>query len=132
MCLRQRPTYTAITLIFQGLKGVENVYTQHSCLLKEILEDLFKGRSLDPQFPFIGSELTFRRPPQQVVVFIIGGATYEEALAVHAMNLSGNKCILGGTTIHNSESFISEVLGATTGVPAKHTRSLQQFHNAEG
>lgn len=117
---------------FQGLKGVENVYTQHNCLLKEILDDLFKGRPLDPQFPFIGSELSFRRPPQQVVVFIIGGATYEEAMAVHTMNLSGYKCILGGTTIHNSESFIKEVLATTTGVPIKHSRSLQQFHSTDG
>lgn len=114
------------------MKGVENVYTQHSCLLKEILDDVFKGRPLDPQYPFIGSELSFRRPPQQVIVFIVGGVTYEEALAVHSLNLSGYKCILGGTTIHNSESFINDVLDATIGVPIKHTRSLVQFHNAEG
>lgn len=112
------------------MKGVENVYTQHTCMLKEILEDLFKGRPLDPQFPFIGTELSFRRPPQQVIVFIIGGATYEEALAIHTMNLAGNRCILGSTTIHNSESFIGEVLAATNGVPMKHSRSLQQFHTS--
>lgn len=115
----------------QGLKGVENVYTQHTCALKEILEDVFKGRPLDPVFPCIGSELSFRRPPQQVIVFIVGGATYEEALAVHAMNLSGYKCILGGTTIHNSDTFIQEVLSATSGIPIKHSRSLQQFHIAD-
>lgn len=40
----------------KGLKGVENVFTQHSCLLKEILEDLFKGRSIDQLYPFNGSE----------------------------------------------------------------------------
>lgn len=116
--------------MIQGLKGVENVYTQHSCLLKEVLEDVFKGRPLDPMYPCIGSELSFRRPPQQVIVFIVSGATYEEALAVHSLNLSGYKCILGGTTIHNSDSFIKEVIAATSGIPMKHSRSLQQFHNA--
>lgn len=113
------------------MKGVENVYTQHTCLLKEILEDVFKGRPLDQMYPLIGSELTFRRPPQQVVVFIVGGATYEEALTIHTMNLSGYRCILGGTTIHNSDSFIKEVLAATSGIRIKHSRALQQFHNAD-
>lgn len=46
--------------LIKGLKGVENVYTQHSCLLKEILEDVFKGRPLDPMYPFIGQELSHR------------------------------------------------------------------------
>lgn len=117
--------------LIKGLKGVENVYTQHSCLLKEILEDVFKGRPLDPIYPNIGQELTHRRPPQQVVVFIVGGATFEEALAVHTMNLSGYKCILGGTTIHNSESFIKEITSATSNIPIKHARSLAQFHTAD-
>lgn len=73
-----------------------------------------------------------RRPPQDVIVFIIGGATYEEALSIHSLNVAGYNCILGGTTIHNSESFIREVLSATEGVPIKHSRSLLKFHNPEG
>ncbi len=35
----------------QGLKGVENVYTQHQPLLKQILEDLAKGRLKNHQVP---------------------------------------------------------------------------------
>lgn len=46
--------------LIKGLKGVENVYTQHSCLLKEILDDVFKGRPLDPTYPCIGQELSHR------------------------------------------------------------------------
>lgn len=61
---------------------------------------------------------SFRRPPQDVVVFIIGGTTYEEALAVHSLNVSGYRCILGGTTIHNSTSFFREVMAATSGTLA--------------
>lgn len=40
----------------QGLKGVENVFTQHTCWLKEILDDVFKGRTIDPLYPCFGSE----------------------------------------------------------------------------
>lgn len=46
--------------LIKGLKGVENVYTQHSCLLKEVLDDVFKGRPLDPNYPFIGQDLPHR------------------------------------------------------------------------
>ncbi|XP_037950938.1 vacuolar protein sorting-associated protein 45 [Teleopsis dalmanni] len=118
--------------LIKGLKGVENVFTQHSPLLKETLEDVFKGRELDPQYPAINSELVpFRRPPQEVVVFIIGGATYEEALTVHQMNNSGYKVILGGTTIHNSKSFIDEVISATEGLQFKHTKSMLKYCSSE-
>lgn len=116
--------------LIKGLKGVENVYTQHVCVLKELLEEIFKGRSVDQQYPFISSEVPYRRPPTEVIVFIIGGATYEEALAVHQLNQVGYRVILGGTTIHNSDSFLEEVVAATNGAPYKHSRSLQAFHSA--
>ncbi|XP_055384171.1 vacuolar protein sorting-associated protein 45 [Condylostylus longicornis] len=119
--------------LIKGLKGIENVFTQHTCLLKEILEEVFKGRDLDPMYPNISSDVpSFRRPPQQVICFIIGGASYEEALAVHQMNNAGYKVILGATTIHNSESFIKEVLQATSGINFKHTKPLEKFHMFEG
>jgi len=41
--------------------------------------------------------------PQEIIVFMVGGATYEEAFAVYNLNktLPGVKIVLGGTTIHN-------------------------------
>lgn len=116
--------------LIKGLKGVENVYTQHVCAVKEILEEIFKGRTIDQHYPFINDVPNYRRPPKEIVAFIIGGATYEEALAVHQLNQIGYRVILGGTTIHNSESFLDEVIAATNGVPFKHSRSLQAFHSA--
>ncbi len=116
--------------LIKGLKGVENVYTQHRCVLKELLEEIFKGRPIDQIYPFISAEVPYRRPPSEVIVFIVGGATYEEALAVHQLNQQGYRVILGGTTIHNADSFIEEVIAATAGVPFKHSRSLQAFHNS--
>ncbi|KAH8418540.1 hypothetical protein KR009_012162 [Drosophila setifemur] len=114
--------------LIKGLKGVENVFTQHTPLLKETLEDVFKGRELDPLFPAINSELVpFRRPPQEAVVFIIGGATFEEALSVHQLNNAGYRVILGGTTVHNSRSFINEVMAATNGIQFKNTKSMIKY-----
>lgn len=130
---RQGELFSAVKItrnFIKGLKGVENVFTQHNCLFTEILEDVIRGRPLDPNYPTIGNDLPpFRRPPQLVVAFVIGGVTYEEALAVHNLNAAGANIILGGTTVHNSESFLKEVAAATTGIHFKHTRSLQAFHN---
>lgn len=47
----------------------------------------------------------FHFRPQDIIVFIIGGATYEEALSVYNLNRSmpGVRIVLGGTTIHNTK-----------------------------
>ena len=43
--------------------------------------------------------------PQCIIVFIVGGATYEEANCVHNFNkvTPGVKVVLGGSTIHNTK-----------------------------
>lgn len=51
--------------------------------------------------------------PQEVVVFIVGGITYEETAAIQSINkaYAGNiKIIIGGTNVHNFKSFQQEVL----------------------
>ncbi|XP_010180004.1 PREDICTED: vacuolar protein sorting-associated protein 45, partial [Mesitornis unicolor] len=46
----------AITKQFlKGLKGVENVYTQHQPLLQETLDQLIKGKLKDSQYPYLGA-----------------------------------------------------------------------------
>ncbi|XP_049838142.1 vacuolar protein sorting-associated protein 45 [Schistocerca gregaria] len=99
--------------IFKDLKGVENVYTQHVPLLKETLEDLVKGKLKESSFPYLGKGQINKRP-QDIIVFIVGGATYEESLTVYQLNKNlGVRIVLGGTTIHNSRSFLEEVKAAT-------------------
>uniref|UniRef100_A0A673JMU3 Vacuolar protein sorting-associated protein 45 n=1 Tax=Sinocyclocheilus rhinocerous TaxID=307959 RepID=A0A673JMU3_9TELE len=95
---------------FKGLKGVENVYTQHQPLLHDTLDQLIKGRLKDSQFPYLGPS-SLRDRPQDIIVFIIGGATYEEALTVYNLNrtMPGVRIVLGGTIIHNTKSFLEEV-----------------------
>uniref|UniRef100_A0A8C1P9N0 Vacuolar protein sorting-associated protein 45 n=1 Tax=Cyprinus carpio TaxID=7962 RepID=A0A8C1P9N0_CYPCA len=89
---------------FKGLKGVENVYAQHQPLLHDTLDQLIKGRLKDSQFPYLGPS-SLRDRPQDIIVFIIGGATYEEALTVYNLNrtMPGVRIVLGGTTIHNTK-----------------------------
>lgn len=99
---------------FKGLKGVENVYTQHQPLLQDTLDQLIKGRLKDGQFPYLGPS-SLRDRPQDIIVFMIGGATYEEALTVYNLNRSspGVRIVLGGSHIHNTKSFLEEVMSST-------------------
>lgn len=104
---------------FKGLKGVENVYTQHSPLLETTLQNLVKGKLREAQYPFVEGGGTSRDKPQDVVVFIVGGATYEEAKMVAGINASspGVRVVLGGTTVHNAATFMEEVEEAVAGWP---------------
>ncbi|KAM3955765.1 vacuolar protein sorting 45 [Aphomia sociella] len=114
--------------LFKGLNGVENIYTQHTPLLKDTLEDLIKGKLRENLYPTLGGDDSgYGRRPQDVIVFIVGGATYEEALCVHQINQAypGVRVVLGGTTVHNSTSFLEEVKAAMQGVHRTHTRHIK-------
>jgi vacuolar protein sorting-associated protein 45 len=88
--------------------GVENVYTQHVPVLSRILESM-KGKIKDAQFPLVSGNSQNR--PNEIIVFMIGGATYEEAAKVAEFNAQNPsmKVILGGSCIHNSASFLDEL-----------------------
>jgi vacuolar protein sorting-associated protein 45 len=60
--------------------------------------------------------------PQDIIVFMIGGTTYEESLAVYNINKQNPsiKIILGGTIIHNFKSFAEEVHHATNGILTRY------------
>ncbi|KAI9646587.1 vacuolar protein sorting-associated protein 45 [Ciborinia camelliae] len=104
---------------FKGLKGVENVYTQHSPRLELTLQNLIKGKLRDQQYPFVEGGGTTRDKPQDIVVFIIGGATFEEAKCISQINASspGIRVVLGGTSVHNSASFLEEMEDAVSSWP---------------
>ncbi|KAJ1675165.1 vacuolar protein sorting-associated protein 45 [Spiromyces aspiralis] len=114
----------------KGLKGVENVYTQHKPLLSQILDMFVQGRdpnkmsqlypvvSKVPQYPSehgpgpsdVG---VTGRSYREIIVFIVGGVTLEEEAAVAKLNanppIPGLNVIIGGTNLHNSASFLDEI-----------------------
>jgi len=50
-----------------------------------------------------------------VIVFVVGGATYEEATDLSTTyNLERDSVILGGTTVQNSKSYIADILSIQT------------------
>ncbi|XP_021819986.1 vacuolar protein sorting-associated protein 45 homolog, partial [Prunus avium] len=94
----------------RGLKGVENVYTQHQPLLFQTMESITKGRLRDVDYPFVGNHFQQGRP-QEVVIFIVGGTTYEESRSVALQNSmnTGIRFILGGSAILNSKRFLKDL-----------------------
>ncbi|XP_022768016.1 vacuolar protein sorting-associated protein 45 homolog isoform X2 [Durio zibethinus] len=94
----------------RGLKGVENVYTQHQPLLFQTMESITKGRLRDVDFPYVGNHFQQGRP-QEVIIFIIGGTTYEESRSVALQNASnsGIRFILGGSAVLNSKRFLKDL-----------------------
>ena len=94
--------------------GEQNVYTRHRPHLVSNLESLNKGLLSESVYPVMGSDAgpaTKRKPPTEIIVFMVGGVTYEEARHVAEMNVSnpGVRIILGGTCMHNCTSFLEEV-----------------------
>lgn len=117
----------------KGLKGVENIYTQHTPHLSQTLEHLFKGRLKETSYPFLdapGPNASLQRP-QDVIIFMIGGTTYEEARTVALFNqdstaastgglqtAAGTRLLLGGTCVHNSSSYLEMIRSAATTFPS--------------
>jgi hypothetical protein len=91
-----------------GLGDVENVYTKHKPLMHSTLEALFKGTLKEAVFPATVAGSAVGRP-QDVIVFMIGGTTFEEEMTVANMNAAGRNIVLGGTTVQNSKRFLDEL-----------------------
>ncbi|KAJ1983334.1 vacuolar protein sorting-associated protein 45 [Dimargaris cristalligena] len=114
---QNRDIFSRSRHVFRGLQGVENVYTQHTPHLNEIIESLYKAKNKDQDYPFIDG--VSRERPHEVIIFIVGGATYAEARLVAQLNSSnmGIRFLLGGTSIHNTESFVEELVYAFSRFP---------------
>jgi len=97
-----------------NFRGIENVYTQHTSLLKNVVDTLLKGKLRESDFPFAApcSGGSAKERPSALVVFVVGGCTYEEArdvadLKKNTPNMSS--FVLGGSCIHNTKSFLADV-----------------------
>lgn len=96
----------------KGLKGVENVYTQHRPLLEQTLLNLSKARLSESKYPYLKNEMPGRSErPQDVIVYIVGGITYEEAKVMREITTSipSFRVVGGSETVLNSKLFLGGI-----------------------
>lgn len=117
--------------LIKGLKGIENVYTQHVPLVKNLVEQLIKGKLKETSYPYLGQSL--KDKPQEVILFVVGGITYEETFGIYNLNKSLNgtsRVIIGGTCLHSFKSFMDEVnvfIGDSNKQSNNSTSSLKNY-----
>lgn len=100
-----------------SVQGVSNVYSQHSPLLMDIIEGVVKGKLSGATHPMLvsggrSSNAEGMPLPTEILIFMVGGMTYEESTKVNEFNQSNAgkiRVVLGGSTVHNSTSFLQEL-----------------------
>ena len=120
-----------------GAETASSVFTQHKPYLAKILDDVKTGKLPDAKFPSVsgapaapsagagaggGAGAGYAPAARDVIVFMLGGTTFEEAAYVAGLNAAnpapvpghlggagGFRVLLGGTSVHNSRSFLSEL-----------------------
>jgi vacuolar protein sorting-associated protein 45 len=118
--------------IVGAVQGIDNVYSQHEPLVMDTLQSLLKNKLSTRDYPVAaGSAVT--DPTDDVLIFMVGGVTYEEAYKIAEFNKTiinnssssnGNssgsgssnnsrshqqQVVLAGSTVHNSTSFLDEL-----------------------
>lgn len=102
----------------RGLKGVENVYTEHKSQVHTVADGLMKGKLEKDLYPFLerGGAAGSKEKISRAMIFVVGGTTFEEARDVAEMNKTlegGRGLLLGGTSVHNSRSFLADLAQLT-------------------
>lgn len=125
--------------ILSNFQEVENVYTQHKSLVASIADELMKGRLKEAAYPTVTAgyrSAAASRSDQAAfnVIFVIGGATYEEARDVRDVNKTlegGRRCVLGGTTIHNTRTFLADLAQLNARMAAAEQRHDALYEGLE-
>lgn len=98
------------------------MYTQHTPHLAQTLDLLMRGRLKETSYPFLEGQSSINpnsatARPQDIIVFMVGGTTYEEARTVALLNsqahqsngqgqsVSSARILLGGTGVLNSKRY---------------------------
>lgn len=104
-----------------------NVYMQHIPRLQNVLMKIAKCSLDNSLYPYIKGHSSVNEttgtgdhvPPQEIVIFVVGGVTFEEARLVAQLNSSnsGLRCVIGGTNIPNTNDFMNNIIdvGSTWG-----------------
>ncbi|KHJ87358.1 hypothetical protein OESDEN_12870 [Oesophagostomum dentatum] len=77
------------------------------------MENIVRGKLSDQQYPYVANDIGSMRQ-DNLIIFFVGGATFEEALFVRSQNEKrmqgggGPAVMLATTFMHNTRSFIEQ------------------------
>ena len=98
-----------------ALKGAENVYTRHVPLVRSLVAQCVNGKLPAAEYSptWDGFTPECSKKPAEIIVFIVGGATYAEARAVAKFNASKEsnniKVTIGGYSMLHQSRFIENL-----------------------
>ncbi|KAK2949848.1 putative Vacuolar protein sorting-associated protein 45 [Blattamonas nauphoetae] len=103
------------TKLTQRFKDVKNVLQQHTPLIYDVVEQLLDQKL--PSTTFAQKAVRFYQfrtaqgepEPKNIVIFIVGGATFEESSCFNTMREKGINVFVGGTHMSSNSKFISTV-----------------------
>ena len=93
--------------LLKGLRGIDNVYTQHEPVVKKYLSDMINQKHV--------SDLEYSKsfqfsPSDNIIVFFLGGTTYDECKVAYDLNKQlGAKIMVGGCFLWTTETFLNYV-----------------------
>lgn len=90
-----------------NMREIKNLYTQHTPVLTRLVSDITKGCLNTITYPCTTN--TIPKPHHNIIIFIIGGVTYEETCHISKLNTAN--ILIGGTHIHNS--FLSDLVSTS-------------------
>lgn len=92
----------------QAFKDIPNVFTQHTTLLSNVVRRLIKGEKVNEVETVNPSR---NEKINRMVVFCLGGVTYEEErdMANLRKNMNLDCLVLGGTNVLNSRGFLDQL-----------------------
>jgi vacuolar protein sorting-associated protein 45 len=92
----------------EAFKNIPNVFTQHKSLMFSIIESAIKGTLKDLDYPATLENVPMEKA-KDIIVFIVGGATYQESREVSLFKSQGFNVLLGGTNMLNSLGFLGDI-----------------------
>ncbi len=92
---------------YNDLKDYLTPLTRHVPRVFELVDQLIKDKLPESTFPVLPTSIPAMERPKEIVVFILNGATYEEARFINYLNgIRPNvKIVLGSNFIHNNRRY---------------------------
>ena len=92
-----------------SMNEVENLLLAHKPALLNTISLAMQGKLTTQKFSTL-QPFNYNERPENLIVFMVGGATFQEARELSTTyNTESDRVIMGGTYMHNSRSFIAEI-----------------------